>query len=120
MGDDESKEWAGLGDPPWLVSMLPIVPVEVCDGDGVDSRDGQRNLVGKRVLKGLLGNLKWVRKGGLSRVWIGHWRWSSIWRELKDGPRWELWRVYRGACAGHVDVWVLLCSYAPGVCRKSL
>lgn len=33
--DDEGEEGAGFGDPPWLVAMLAVIPVEVCDGDGV-------------------------------------------------------------------------------------
>ncbi len=36
MEDDKGEERARLRDPPCLVSMLAIVPVDISDRDGVD------------------------------------------------------------------------------------
>lgn len=34
--DDKGVEWAGFGNPPRLVTVLAVVPVDVGDGDKVD------------------------------------------------------------------------------------
>jgi hypothetical protein len=45
MEDDKGVEGAGFGDPPWLVAVLAVVPVDVGHGNEVDGGDGQRDLV---------------------------------------------------------------------------
>lgn len=99
--DDKREEGSGFGDPPRLVSMLAVVPVDVGDGDKVDRGNGQRDLVGQSALVDVLRNGKWVRKRRLAgpRRWDGRGR--SVGRELKDCSRRPVAGVQRRTCARH-------------------
>jgi hypothetical protein len=99
--DDEGVERARLCDPPRLVPMLAVVPVDVGDGDEVYRGNGQRNLVGERALVDVLADGKRVLEGRLADPWRRNRQWRSIWRELEDGPRRPVTGVYRRACARH-------------------
>lgn len=74
------------GDPPRLVAMLAVVPVEVGDGDSVDGGDGQGNLGVKRLLENVLGDLERVCEGRFPAVWVRDGRRCGIWRKLQDSP----------------------------------
>ena len=86
VGNDEGLEPAVAGNPPRLVAMLAIVPVEVGDGDGVHSRNCQRNFGVKRLLKDILRDLERVRKSRFAAVGVRDRRWCSIWGKLQDRP----------------------------------
>jgi hypothetical protein len=85
--DDKGVEGAGFGDPPRLVAVLAVVPVDVGDGDEVDGGDGQRDLVGQGALVDVLGNWEGVRKRRLARPWGRNGRGGGIGRELQNSPR---------------------------------
>lgn len=82
--DDKGEEGTRLGDPPGLVAMLAIVPVDVGDGDEVDGGDGQRDLVGEGALVDVGGDGEGIRKRRLAvpRGRNGKGRW--VWGELED------------------------------------
>jgi hypothetical protein len=82
--DNKGEERTRLRDPPWLVSMLTVVPVEVCDRDGVDGGNRQRNLVAQRALEDVLGDVEWVREGPDFGVWVRNRRRRRVWWELED------------------------------------
>jgi hypothetical protein len=82
--DDKGEEGSRLGNPPRLVRVLAVVPIEVRDGDGVHGGDGQRHFVGQRAFEDVLGNMEWVREGRLNDVRIRNWLGRRVWRELED------------------------------------
>ena len=88
--NDERLEPAVARDPPRLVAMLAVVPVEVGDGRGVDSGDGQGDLGVERLLKEVLRDLERVRESRFTAVWVRDGRRCSIWGEPQDGPRRDL------------------------------
>jgi hypothetical protein len=99
--DDKGKKGTRFGDPPRLVSMLTVVPVDVGDGDKVDGGNGQRDLVGQRALVDVLGDGEWVCKGRLAAPRRWDRRGRGIGRKLEDGSRGPVARVKRGSCARH-------------------
>lgn len=68
VGDDEGKERARLRDPPGLVPVLAVIPVEVGDNDSIDRGDVQWHLVPQRAFEDILGDLEGVGKRRLSAV----------------------------------------------------
>lgn len=82
--DNESEEWARLCDPPRLVSVLAVVPIEVGDCNRIDRGDRQRDFVGERVLEGFLRNVERVRERRLARAWVRDRRRRRVGRELED------------------------------------
>lgn len=85
--DDKGVEGAGFGDPPRLVAVLAVVPVDVRHGDEVDGGDGQRDLVRQRALVDVFGDGEGVLEGRLARPWRRNGRGRGIGRELEDSPR---------------------------------
>lgn len=102
--NDKCLEPAVAGNPPRLVAMLTIVPIEVGDGDGVDGGDCQWHLGVKRLLEDVLRNLEWVREGRFAAVGVRDGRRCDIRGKFEDGPCRDLPRKERGACARHCDV----------------
>ena len=85
--DDEGEEGARLGNPPRLVPMLAIVPIDVGDCDGVDGGDDQGDLVRQRGLIDVCWDGKWIREGGLAMPLGREWRRRSVGREFEDSCR---------------------------------
>lgn len=84
MEDDKGEEGSRLGDPPRLVPMLAIVPIEVRDGDGVHGGNSQRHFVGQRAFEDVLGDVERVREGRLNNVGVRNWLRRRVWREFED------------------------------------
>jgi hypothetical protein len=82
--DDKGEKRTRLRDLPWLVAMLTVVPVEVCDRDGVDGSNRQRNLVSQRALEDVLRDVEWVREGRDFGVGVRNRRRRRVWWELED------------------------------------
>ena len=70
VGDNERLEPAMAGDPPRLVTVLTVVPVEVGDRSGVDGSNGQGNFRVKRLLEYVLRDLKRVRESWFAAVGV--------------------------------------------------
>jgi hypothetical protein len=104
MGDDEGLEPAVAGNPPRLVAMLAVVPVEIGDRCGVDGGNGQGDLGIERLLEDILGDLERIRECRCAAVGIRDGRRCSVWRKPQDGPCRNLPRKERRACARHCDV----------------
>ena len=99
--DDKGVEWAGFGDPPRLVTVLAVVPVDIGDGDEVDGGNGQGHLVRQRALVDVFGDRERVRKRRLASPWGRNGQGSGIGRELQNSPRRPVAGVERGACTRH-------------------
>lgn len=88
--NDKCLEPAVARNPPRLVAMLAIVPVEVRDGRGVDSGDGQGDLRVERLFEDVLWDLERVRESRFAAVRVRDGRRCSIWGKPQDGPRRDL------------------------------
>ena len=78
VGDNKCLEPAVAGNPPWLVAMLAVVPVEVGDRNGVDGGDGQGDLGVKRLLEDILRDLEWICECRFTTVWVRDRRRRSV------------------------------------------
>ena len=112
--DDKGVEGPGLCNPPRLVAMLAVVPVDVGDGNEVDGGDGQRDLVREGALVDVLRYREWVCEGRLASPWGRNGRGRGIGGELEDCSRGPVPGVQRRACARHDDSVCGLCSYRKG------
>lgn len=90
--DDNPVEPASLGESPRLVTAGGVDLVHCDGGDGVDSRDGERNA----SIVGLLVELRWEVEWRDWSWWCdeGVWIAGTSW-ELEEIPAWK----------GEVDVW---------------